>query len=317
MGKYDINPLLDMLKEKAKNKPEKYNIFICGPSYRESRLRVYAYGGVLCKLPTRAAMEKQSEQSKIKLLSSKYQKHLSKNPSLFASMQGLKDNEAKDIFLREHLDDLLSAMENWSKSETDVDKERSQQTIIARRHTNFQGPEHKGTIVCDFQFGVQKKYGPEGEKQPIFDLVTFSGNKAGGVFTLVEYKCSAKTCKGGKGESGLKDHAEDMLKCLPPNSEASDWCKRQLLNRLRLMRDYKLLQDCPEGLEHLTPGKMDLRAAFLFTPGGGLQSREDAAALCRAYIPEADLDKFSYCYAEDPESVDLSDMQSWEMFSNR
>lgn len=28
------------------------DIFICGPSYKDTKLRAYAYGGLLCKIPT-------------------------------------------------------------------------------------------------------------------------------------------------------------------------------------------------------------------------------------------------------------------------
>lgn len=316
MGTYNINPLLDTLKEKDTEEREKHNIFICGPSYGKSRLRVYAYGGVLCKLPTKA---KTGEESEIELLSPDYQKHLLENPSLFASMQSLKDNEAKDAFLRKHLNDLLSSMENWSKSGTNEDKERSQQTIIARRHTDFDQYKHNGTVVCDFQSSLPEKWLPPDMKRPTFDVVTFFMDKnEPGIFTLVEYKCSEAACRDSK--HGLEKHAKDMWRCMKKlSAENSAAYKKELLRRLHCMCEYGLLQNCPDELEHLRPEDTKLQAAFLFTPGpsgGGLQSREDAAALCRAYIPEAYLDEFSYCYAERPQAVDLSDMQSWKAFSN-
>lgn len=314
MGTYDVNPLLDTLKEKDNEEREKHNIFICGPSYRESRLRVYAYGGVLCKLPAKAKTGKQSE---IELLSSDYQKYFPENPSLFVSMQGLKDNEAKYAFLGKHLNDLLSSMENWSKSGTNEDKERSQQTTISRAHTDFD--QHDGTVVCDFQFAVPREYGYEGKKLPIFDLVTFSMNQktGGGVFTLVEYKCNAKACEGEEGESGLKDHAADMLNCMNKPA-ASDWCKRELLRRLGYMRDYGLLQHWPKelDLEHLSSRNIELQAGFLFTPGAGLKNCYDAAELCKKHIPKdiRDDSRFFYCFAGSPETVVLSDMKSWKEF---
>ena len=81
------------------------------------------------------------------------------------------------------------------------------------------------------------------------------------------------------------------------------------------MRDYGLLQDCPEELDRLSPEDVDLRAGFLFTSGKGLKDPERAAELCREYIPEKDLDKFLYCFAESPVDVDLSHMKNWEAFS--
>lgn len=313
MGIYDINPLLDMLKEKAKEKPEKYNIFICGPSYGDSskkpnnKLRVYAYGGVLCELPT----DRTGSNGKITPPAKKYS-------PLLENLNGLRGNGEREKFLEANLDCLMDAMEHRFTSTKDKSpEERNQQTIIARTHTDFS--QHDGTVVCDFQFAVPREYGCEGKKLPIFDLVTFSMNKktGGGVFTLVEYKCSAKACEGEEGESGLRDHAADMLNCMKKPA-ASDWCKKELLRRLGYMRDYGLLQHWPKELEleHLSSGNIKLQAAFLFTPGDRLQSQEDAAALCSEYIPEADLGEFSYCFAKGLESVNLSDMRFWKTFPN-
>lgn len=164
MGTYDVNSLLDMLKEKAKEKPEKYNIFICGPSYGNSnkkpnnKLRIYAYGGVLCELPT----DRTGSNGKITPPAKKYSPQLE-------NLNGLGGNEEREKFLEANLDGLMDAMEH--------------------------------------------------------------------------------------------------------------------------------------------------RAAFLFTSGDGLKSRDVVVELCRTYIPEKDLDKFLYCFAKSPEAVDLSDIKSWEAFS--
>lgn len=286
MGTYNLKELLAALLKKDR-------IFICGPNDKETRLRVYAYGGLLCQLPV-------APESDMDLLSPDYLKnYLSEKPSLFAALQKLSGNDEKMDFLLDNLDDLMLCTNRRFTSTKGTEKERNQQTTISRAHTDFS--RHRGTVVCDFQFGV-----PEAIVQAEFDLVTFSPSEK--VFTLVEYKCNARACQG---ENGLAKHAADMLNCM---DQASDWCKQELLRRLDYMRDYGLLQHWPEELEHLTP---DLRAAFLFTPGEGLRDREKAAALCEKHIPADKRKKFLYCFADSPESVDLSDMQSWETFSNR
>lgn len=285
-------------------------VFICGPRRGdtkkppETKLRVYAHGGVLCELPT-------TQRAAITLCHENYFKD---EPFLRDSFNGLQSKEAAEKFLRDYRDMLVDIMGKRFTSKDKSPEERSQQTIIARAHTDFS--RHDGTVVCDFQFAVPGEYGCEGKKLPIFDLVTFSMDKktGGGVFTLVEYKCNAKACEGEEGESGLKDHAADMQKCLN-DSAASAWGKEELLRRLDYMCRYGLLRNCPDGLDHLRPENVELRAAFLFTPGKGLQSQKDAAALCEKYIPRNIRSEveFSYCFAKSPESVNLSQKQMKEM----
>lgn len=300
MEAYDITNLLKELKEDP-------HIFICGPSYGntkkspKTKLRVYAHGGELCELPT-------TQRAAVTLCHKNYFKD---EPSLRDSFNGLQNKEAAEKFLRDHRNILVDIMGKRFTSKGKKPEERSQQTAIARAHTDFN--QNGGTVVCDFESSLPKSMG-----QPNFDLVTFSMDKTdGGVFTLVEYKCNARACKAEK--SGLKKHATDMQKCLN-DPAASAWGKAELLRRLGYMCRYGLLRNCPDGLDHLRPENVELRAAFLFTPGKGLQSQKDAAALCEKYIPENIRSEveFSYCFAKSPESVNLSQKQmkemTWEKF---
>lgn len=295
MEAYDITNLLKELKEDP-------HIFICGPSYGntkkspKTKLRVYAHGGVLCELPT-------TQRAAITLC---HQNYFKDEPSLRDSFNGLQNKEATEKLLRGHRDKLVDIMGKRFTSKDKSPEERNQQTIIARTHTDFS--QHDGTVVCDFQFAVPGKYGREDKKQPIFDLVTFSKSETGGVFTLVEYKCSENAC------TNLGKHADDMLHCIT-DPTASDWCKRELLRRLKgYMHKYNLLQHWPQEVGHLTPENVDLQAAFLFTHGEGLRDREKAAALCEKHIPADKRKEFLYCFANNPESVDLSQMESWTEF---
>ena len=105
-----------------------------------------------------------------------------------------------------------------------------------------------------------------------------------------------------------------MLECVQSHSTREGY-KEELLRRLGYMREYGLLQNCQTWLEHLRPEDTELRTAFLFIHGEGLQSHEKAALLCKEYIPEAGLGEFSYYFAESSEAVDLSHMKNWEAFS--
>lgn len=291
MEAYDITNLLKELKENP-------HIFICGPKYDDRHLRVYACGGLLCALPTTPHMG-------IILPDENY---LGDSPMLMIlrELKGVS-NRKKEDFLLNHLDDLLPIVKARFTSKKGGTEERSQQTMISRAHSDF--GQHNGTVVCDFESSLPKSMG-----QPNFDMVTFSMEKpGGGVFTLVEYKCNANACKNEK--SGLNKHAADMLNCMN-NPTARDWCKKELLRRLGYMCKYNLLKNCPDELKcvspDLLPENLELRAAFLFTPGTGLESCHDAAELCKKHIPKDDLNKFCYYFAE---SVDLSRMESWEAFS--
>lgn len=273
------------------------NIYICGPKYDDRHLRVYAHGGLLCEIPTES-------QAKIVLLDNNYLKNfLPENPSLFAAAQGLFDNEEKELFLRDHLEDLLLCFNRKFSSQWGENVERNQQTVISRAYTSFL--QHNGTVVCDFQSSIPTAWLSDGMSRPTFDMVIFSPNE--NTFTLVELKCTASSC-GGK--TGLQKHAEDMLKCVT-NPKTNGLYKKELLRRLSYMCEYGLLQNCPAGLECLRPEALNLRAAFLFTAGKGLENREKAAALCKKYIPKDDLDKFRYCFAESPQAVELSCMEKW------
>ncbi|MCI8849658.1 MAG: hypothetical protein HFF86_10365 [Oscillibacter sp.] len=295
MEKYDIASLLKALNVKQ-------DIFICGPSYsKKTTLRVYAYCGILCGLPT-------NPQGKISLPDEQY---LPSNSPLRAVFNGLQSNEEREEFLQKHLDELLLFMEKRSFAVSGDCDERSQQTTISRGHTDFQ--RHNGTVVCDFQSSIPTAWLPAGMSRPAFDMVTFSMDETGhGFFTLVELKCNESSCTGDRG---LEKHAKDMLACVQSPS-TSHFYKKELLRRLGYMCEYGLLQNCPTGLEHLRPEELNLQAAFLFTSGKGLESCEKAAALCKEYIPEEDLDKFRYCFAGSPQAVDLSHMESWNTFSS-
>lgn len=295
MEAYDITNLLRELKEDP-------HIFICGPSYGntkktpKTKLRVYAHGGVLCELPT-------TQRAAITLCHENYFKD---EPSLRDSFNGLQNKEATEKFLRDHRDKLVDIMGKRFTSKGKSPEERNQQTIIARAHTDFS--QNGGTVVCDFESSLPKSMG-----QPNFDLVTFSMDKtAGGVFTLLEYKCSARACKAKK--SGLKKHADDMLRCMT-DSTASDWCKRELLRRLGYMCRYGLLRNCPDGLDHLRPENVELRAGFLFTSGVGLEGPEKAVELCEYHIRKDILGTFFYCFVKSPdEKAGLSQMVRWNEF---
>lgn len=306
MKGYDIAPLLQTLKEREA-------VFICGPRYDDNHLRVYAHGGFLCGLP--ASLTAQPHPSaRITMLDPKYIKD---DPALVASLASLKgtDNEAREKFLRKHLDILMQAAKNRFTSEPEESaeetaEERRQQTLISRDHTDFL--RHNGTVVCDFQSSLPKAWRQPQMGRPAFDMVTFSINQAGrGVFTLVELKCAASTCGGS---SGLKTHAEDMYGCVKANLTEY---KGELLRRLDFMRRYDLLQNPPAGLDVILRRPKDavLQAAFLFTEGRGLKGRDDMIRQCASYIPEGEelhRSNFLYQFAGGPGDVDLSDMKPWE-----
>lgn len=284
------------------------DIFICGPSYKDAKLRAYAYGGLLCKIPTVGGT--------LSLPSSNYSRWASKNvcPELEKVLgENERSGEERVHMLLDHLDSVLEAMRNRFSKASGKARERGIQNIIACSHTSFAGPDH--TVICDWENSVAGKYYSHiddqgGEKVPHFDMIAFSSNSGQGVFSIIELKCNQRACSGS---SGLATHAHDMVNC----ERLGDWYKEYLMCRLQNMLQYQLLTDIPNHLDSILQHHehIELRKCFLFVPVDGMMTHSRAAELCQTYIPDM-LHDFFFCYAEKPNAVDLSCMKSWNTFSS-
>lgn len=298
MNPYDPTALIHTLKTHEE-------VFICGPSRGSSNenpnthLRVYANGGRLCDIPT-------TNSSEILISSFQYlpeeTQEMLKQKEKYNIALNKKDgsrkvkNEKREEFLMNEMNLLLDAIKNKFTSEKSSEdksskdkslKERHNQTVIARKHRDFQAhkriftgfgqsaPREYLTVVCDFETTIPKLWGrpasshlksPEKEgKNSKCDLVAFSCTQDISdpwIISIIELKCNKHACWDKK--SGLTAHAKDMAIYMPetkevPNrsdcmTETEDVPNRsdyilEILRRLSYMLRYGLLENVPDGLE--------------------------------------------------------------------
>lgn len=282
------------------------DIFICGSSYKDTKLRAYAYGGLLCKIPTAGGNLSMPSPNYCRWASeetrSELERVLGKNE---------KQGEERVQLLLDHLKNILEAMQSRFSKASGKAKERGIQNIIACSHTSFAGPDH--TVICDWENSIPGKYYTHAdeqgkEKAPHFDMIAFSSDGGQGVFSIIELKCNQRACSGS---SGLAVHAQDMVNC----ERLGDWYKEYLMGRLQNMLQYQLLTDVPDHLDGILqhPERIELRKCFLFVSVDGLMSRGKISKLCQKLDIAHD---FFYCFAESLEAVDLlhTHMESWETF---
>ncbi|MCI8851979.1 MAG: hypothetical protein HFI32_00550 [Lachnospiraceae bacterium] len=310
-------------------------IFICGPSlentnkpFQENHLRVYANGGILCLLPT-------TKDSLIKIPSFAYL-----GPE--QDSQDQEDPRVSDAieahFSRTTRDPgkLLSPRKILSA------KERHNQIAIARNHRDFH-PDHRGTVVCDFEMTLPEAWYKRGshnlqipgKRHAKCDLVTFSCAQKPWVISIVELKCNKRACTSSK--NGLSVHAKEMTLCMEETKlhqesmvavhNQTDYIK-EILRRLGYMLGAGLLENAPAGLEAKVKelsrsedrewirSQVQLRSCFLFTRDDTIPDARAAADLCqKADYLNTHLEDFCYQFQEDPALMDLSRMQSWEEFT--
>lgn len=235
-------------------------VFICGPSRGsthekpETHLRVYANGGVLCKIPTTHEAEILIPSFK-NYLTPEVREALEEDDEVnFTHIKGKsreaikRRNEKKSAFLMKEtwLRLLLKATEDkFSKSKpsgrSGSSKERRNQTAIARNHRDFQAhkrtfttcgqptPREYLTVVCDFEMTIPQSWYRRGasilefqnrtSKRPKCDLVTFSCTRKISdpwFISIIELKCNREACHNKKkgSKSNLEAHARDMTICM-------------------------------------------------------------------------------------------------------
>lgn len=355
-----LNKLIQVLKEQD-------SVFICGPSYGKTHLRIYACGGRLLKIPTGAT-------ARITSFDIEYLKYAKDSPALLSAalsvlktvdgrictpvftqkpserpgskrmipvltlldadgrpLKGSKSGECKlcsvpmekeaafCAAVAENLPALLAMMQNrFVVNGSDDEKERALQTVIARSHRSFAA--HSGTVVCDFESSIPQKHlcpGSTGNGSARFDLAALrmrdGGKKA--ELTVIEYKCNRSACEN---DSGLKKHAQDMLAL--EHADAKKNYVSEILRRFDTMcrAPYGLVEAQPDSLLSLLaqlkdhPEDVDLRYAFLFTKGPGLDG-STVKSICEAELGD-DRGSFLYQYRDKPEDVDLSVFKPWDQF---
>lgn len=317
------------------------NVFVCGPQYDDKgHLRVYAYGGLLCKIPVnkqcdilmpninyiKYAEEYRSQMEKSFDVSLQYKKEKGEKKEYYAWNSGAPNRNRKiELLSGDNLNMLLYAMkkrfsstDNKSSANKDI-KERQQQTSIARKHINT---NNNTTVICDFESSIPKEWyatvNSDDKKNPRFDLVTLEMiDREKARMTIVEYKCNVQACMN---KSGLKVHASDMKSCM----NLGDQYKAEILRRFNTLLQAKtelfasvssnMSEYVSSACKKADTSSIELRAGFLFTSGEGLTSKKKAIDLCKRYI-DGDLNDYVYQFRESGNDVNLTDMQSWDEFT--
>ena len=296
---------LEKLMDSLKRNPE---VLICGPSGSDqNHMRVYAHGGVICKLPL-------TERSEVKLPDRKYvEEHTDDPKDLGAEYdRAIKNAAGKIRFIAEHMSTLIDAA-----GRRYAGREREKQTVISLKNQDCT-PGH--TFVFDIETAVSAEeysQASEGKKQkiPNFDIAALTVPKdVTDEWTLwvIELKCNSSACYNAS--SGIAAHAVDMSLLENPG------LKSQVIDKLRCRLDDLIKHGVFPGelKDNMSRAKgVDMQKAFLFTAGTGLEDSEKAKNICRKKLSEDQLDKFRYLFCEKPEDVDLSKFWEWKDFSKQ
>lgn len=302
------------------------NVFICAPDQsKPEKLRVYAHGGLLCKIPCKNVggelilpdkdyvRNHFSEPNKRRKLSKLCDPRGKEDYFDQKSFSWPRGNDRKLKLLHEGLDYFLEMTEHWSED----NPERRVQTIISNNHRDY---NKHNCVVFDFEHCIAEelftpmKAGTASEtKKPKFDMLLFSIENQKPVVTIVELKHTKAACTG---TAGVVAHSIDMTAACNYSKEHNEY-KIAVLNRLKTMIEYSLLSNVPVDVDKLldNPKQVDLRKSFLFVKSKSL-SRETSLYYCRKINPDY-INEFDYQFANTAEDVDLSKMQSWEEFSTQ
>ncbi len=313
---------------------ENENIFVCGPQFDDNEnVRVYAYGGLLCKMPVVATNSiifpninyikyakddtaKLEKSFDVSLVSSKKTTE-GKTTVVYNYKWNIKcpdDKRKFELLQGDNLNMLLNAMKNKFKTESNGAKERTVQTLISRNHMDL---SNSAAVICDFESSIpNKQLDANNSGSAKFDLVALDfidNDPKRPRLTIVELKCNKSACTN---ESGLKKHSIDMRACL----SKKEYYINEICRRLDVLisADPCIIKGLPheftEKLHSSNPSAgIELRAGFLFTAGEGLSTKAGSVKLCKEYI-DGSPDSFVYQFADTPEDVDLGKMETWQQF---
>ena len=323
------------------NAGQKYKVIILAPTRDDAHFRIYCHGGIIGYIPN-------NKQGHYKLADEHYywkfheDKKINRKDSIsqqdFQVLDDIKQNTKSskqskaDIYLKgkyvgEYLQSICrAAFARWNGQERDIQNE-----IIFDSLKNS-----KPFIAIDMEYviPVAKRNNSDnknGSQKPEFDIVVISEKskneskendnhkKIAGEIGFIELKSNFKACSNGK--SGLIDHFNDML-CVfnKDNKEAES---KEVVNRFNLLVEAGILkkQKYSETLN------WDIFLGFIFIPDAKMDAKnafrkDDVKALLKNMkfeneIENAPIDKnrIRFLWAQNPEEVDFSKMQTWDEFT--
>lgn len=275
-------------------------VIILGPSGSEkTKLRMYAYGGLIGRIPTGTG--------KCRLLSEAYKKYLSDSQDVEKLEEMFqKENENDLLFSEAYLKLAVKAAENrFTKGNKTKDKnprERSIQTRIVKKYMS----EGTGCCVIDMEFHVTKQ--KKMEKHSRADIVVFDEEKG---FGLIELKYNNESC------DNLDEHCNDYNK-ICSDRKISEKNEAELIRRAEYLADYGLIDSryYEKMMEIKNSGSaIGFWYGFLFVGGGKNRSADLVERMGKA----ADEEACRFLYVEDiDDAIDLryGKMESYAEFIN-
>lgn len=274
---------------------EEQPVVILGPSGSEkTKLRMYAYGGLIGTIPTGT--------ENCGLLNPEYKKYLS-NPQDAEKLEKMFQEEDKNglLFSKTYLELAVKAAKAKFTKEGKNQKERNIQTQIVKKYM----AEGAGWRIIDMEFRVPKQEGMEKHSQA--DIVVFDEEKG---FGLIELKYNNESC------DNLDAHCNDYHKvCF--DEKISEKNEVELIRRAGYLAGYGLMDsryyDRMKEIKD-SGSAIGFWYGFLFVGGGKSRSADLVKRMGKA----ADEEACRFLYAEDIDAIDLryGKMKSCEEFIN-
>lgn len=278
---------------------EEQPVIIFGPSGSEkTKLRLYACGGLIGRIPTKTG--------KYRLLSTAYKKYLpdsqdeEKWDELFQS-----EDQNSLLFSEAYLELAVKAAKarfsKEDKTKSKNSKERNIQTRIVKEYMK----KETGWCVVDMEFRVPKQ--EKMEKPSQTDIVVFDEEKG---FGLIELKYNNKSC------ANLDIHCNDYDQ-ICSDRKIREKIEAELIRRAKYLADYKLINSRyyykMEEIKN-SGSAIGFWYGFLFVGGG----KNGSIDLVKKMGNAADQPECRFLYVEDIDAIDLKyeKMESYEEFIN-
>lgn len=200
------------------------------PCKESTSLRVYAYGGLLGKIPT-------VENKKGALASKKYTKYLPDNSEEKNKLEEMlrnpkaqtREQRIHTLFSKDYLDLALEACRRRFERKDGKDKERRTETALIKEYLN----NKERWIPIDMEFALPKQW-MDNKKCGRPDIVIYDKNA--GAFRMIELKCNAESC-GGK--SGVSDHYQDAINII--NSSHRSEIINECFRKMEYLYEYEII----------------------------------------------------------------------------
>lgn len=269
------------------------------PGKESTSLRVYAYGGLLGRIPT-------ARNKKGALMSQKYLKYLPENTEEKAKIEEMlrnpkaqtREQRIHTLLSEEYLDLALEACRRRFTSKKGNPRERWIETELIKKYLN----NKDRWIPIDMEFAFPKQWVGDKKKCVRPDIVIYDKNAV--AFRMIELKCDNKSCDG---KSGLFEHYQDAMDIII--SSHRDEIIAECFRKMEYLRDYGIIsgEAWKEVLESTDRKSVDLKFGCFFI-GGKLDTYQKYADRKLSCVKE----NCSFLYSPD---IDTDILKNCQMLS--